>query len=91
MNTNKISLILTQSNKFSKNYRKHMKKNTIIHIFTSETNNFFRNYSKIQEKVCKFPYIYSRNIQIFQKLYKNSWKNEKYTKIKIFHNMTYKT
>ena len=41
--------------KFLKTIVKHTKKNTIIHTFTWETCKSYKNYSKIHEKVYKFP------------------------------------
>ena len=43
-------------------FTRYMKKYTNFHRFTEESYIFSKHYSKIREKVYKFPYSYSRNI-----------------------------
>ena len=58
-----VSLHLPKkSYKISKKYCKNKYIN--FHTFTQETYKVSKNYIKRREKVYRFPYIYSRNIQI---------------------------
>ena len=47
---------------------KYMKMYTNFHTSTQETYEFSEQYSKIREKIYKFPYNYSRSIQLFTKI-----------------------
>ena len=42
-----------------------MKKKTNMYTFNRETYKSSKHYGKIHEKVYKFPYNYSRNVQSF--------------------------
>ena len=67
-----------------------MKKYTSSHTITQETHAFSKNYCKIHEKVYKFPYNYSRNIQFLRKYY-SKIHAKVYKKVEIFHNIIYNT
>ena len=61
----KASIHLRNHIKFLIIIVKDLKKYINFHTFTQETYKFSKHYSKIHEKVYKYLYIYSRNIQIF--------------------------
>ena len=67
---------------FIPNIRNFREKKTVVQhmknllTFNRETYKISKHYSKIHEKVNKFPYIYSRIIQMFNKIHE---------KIHVFH------
>ena len=40
-----------------------------FHTFTKESYKFSKHYSRLRTKLYKFPYRYSRNIQVFNKIH----------------------
>ena len=59
-----------------------------FHTITQESYKFFKKCSKIHEKEYKFPYSYSKDIDIYKKTIVKYYMN-KFTikKVKIFHNI----